>query len=875
MNERSLLQPLFLLVLVLDQLLKGAAVLLLPVDGHLQLLPGFDYVLVQSVAGIASPQRLRLAVIVLLCAWLLLRLQRRSARAQQHVGPALLLLAAGIASNLMDLMLLRQRIGLFALQFPQGELLLSVADGAVAIAALLMVADLARTGRPALPETAHLPRPRSARVDLSSLPRGIDNIRVDVQVSPALRSRVREIAAAVLAPEVWREAWRAVPYGPNPASLDALRAGCRELVEGAVHRARDEGRPVLVSLAQLALVACIRTETTAMFEQLVRELRREVEQHPRPAARTAARQQQHLATLGRRRNELIEQVRELLLQQVQRSETGALRELRRALAGEDAGLDASIVANPMLCAPDPEDAAFLLRRYQLLLGQRAEDSAHPGRVERLLRQCLDCDAEPGLGGEDEVASGVRADPCPWLDDPDNLDRLLDLDATLRQRQGATGRAAAVQLARQAREQGRLLDALETRLRAEGLMPLVLASEPVAALWKGLSLPISPKLLQRYLTDRTQRRVLAARLRRLERGGGSEVELLAPLNQVLQRQQHAERGERRRAVSRFVRAFFVYARDRKRLRAMEAWLSQIHLLDEPESLRLAHANRTVHAFLTGGDSEDVRDLPVAGHVIVKADVRGSTTMTAELLERQLNPATHFSAQFFEPIAALLPLYGASKVFVEGDAVILALLEQPGDVSGCLSVARACGLARGILQIVAQHNVRAARHHLPRLELGIGIAYERGPPTWLYDDDRPIMISPAIGRADRLSSCAAFLRSEPHFAAGNRVQVFQAVTDAAGDDKKGAARFRYNVDGIELEPAAFHRLAGEIRLSLRAAAVGPRGGMERFHSGRYSDARGVLRDLTVREGRIWSFDRRKGPMRETGEAFFEVVVTRTDD
>lgn len=862
MNDRSLLQPAFLLVLGVDQLLKGAAVLLLPPGAGVRLLPGLDYVLLQSVGGIASPERLRLAVIVLLSAWLLLRLRRRAGFAELYPQPPLALLAGGLAGNLVDLLLLRERIGLFRLRFPQGDVLLSVADVAIAAGALLMVLDLARAPRPALPALAGAGRPAPLRVELGALPRGIDNVRVDVHLSPTLRRLVREIAAAVLTPHIWREAWRATtPFGADSRSLERLRAAYRELLETVAHRAGSEDRPVLVALAQLAVVACIRDETAAVFERLVQDFQREADAHPRAAARTAARHRQHLAAVRGRRGELIEQTRELLLQQVQRTETAALRELYAALAGEGAGLPGDLLANPMLCAPDPDDEGFLLRRY-LLLGQRADDPAHPRRVESLLREFFGC-AEDGFG------DGPARETCPWLEEPDRLRRLLDVEGTEQERQRVRRHdpRRAAELARRVRAQRRTLAALERRLRGAGLLPTVLAGESVEAVWAGLSLPISPRLLQRYLVHPGERRALGEKLRRIERGTSGQAPIVASLERARRRIARLSRGERRRVIARFAHGFAVYLRDCKRLRDTRRWLEQIRLLSAPEPLRLARVNRTLHELLIGADRAEPEAVTVTGHAIVKADVRGSTAMTAELLQRRLNPATHFATHFFEPIAGLIGLYGARKVFVEGDAIILALLEKDGEGGAHLAVARACGLARSILEVVRAHNVAAAADGLPVLELGIGIAYEPGPPTWLYDDDHPIMISPAIGRADRLSSCAAFLREQPHYAAGHRVQVFQATASSPAYDKKGAARFRYNVDGIELEPAAFARLQRELPLERHPAGCGTV--EEWLHTGRYPDARGVLRDLAVREGRVWTFDRRKGPMVQTQEAFFEVV------
>jgi len=63
--------------------------------------------------------------------------------------------------------------------------------------------------------------------------------------------------------------------------------------------------------------------------------------------------------------------------------------------------------------------------------------------------------------------------------------------------------------------------------------------------------------------------------------------------------------------------------------------------------------------------------VVSHVIIKADVRGSTRMTQDLLSRGLNPASHFSLNLHEPVKKLLDRYAAKKVFIEGDAIILAI------------------------------------------------------------------------------------------------------------------------------------------------------------------------------------------------------------
>ena len=96
--------------------------------------------------------------------------------------------------------------------------------------------------------------------------------------------------------------------------------------------------------------------------------------------------------------------------------------------------------------------------------------------------------------------------------------------------------------------------------------------------------------------------------------------------------------------------------------------------------------------------------VGNHAIVKADVRGSTRITRDLLARGLNPATLFSQYFYEPVKKILDRYGAAKVFIEGDAMVLAIFETESNCQHQRAVSKACVLARQILAIAAAYNER---------------------------------------------------------------------------------------------------------------------------------------------------------------------------
>jgi len=215
---------------------------------------------------------------------------------------------------------------------------------------------------------------------------------------------------------------------------------------------------------------------------------------------------------------------------------------------------------------------------------------------------------------------------------------------------------------------------------------------------------------------------------------------------------------------------------------------------------------------------------------------------------LNPASYFSLNFFDPISAVLSQYGASKVFIEGDAIILSIFETEDTIQGNYSVARACGLAIRILQIVHSYNEKNKENNLPVLELGIGICYSQGPPAFLFDGDSRIMISPAINLADRLSSCDKLLRKI--FKSQNDVFnlfVFEneseEITETGADD----STYRYNVNGIELNEDGFNKLTGEINLQIFIYPSENDDGVK-FYMGKVPMANGNYQRIVIREAVI---------------------------
>jgi class 3 adenylate cyclase len=203
--------------------------------------------------------------------------------------------------------------------------------------------------------------------------------------------------------------------------------------------------------------------------------------------------------------------------------------------------------------------------------------------------------------------------------------------------------------------------------------------------------------------------------------------------------------------RFATDFFRLRRELRDAEHLTACMERIHLVTTEKARELSRMNNCLYECVLPEEARPQHD-QVVSHVIIKADVRGSTKLTQDLLGRGLNPASHFSLNLHEPVRKLLDRYGAKKVFIEGDAIVLAIFETEATRAFARAVAKACVLARQILAVCSAYNEKASGNGLPALELGVGIAFQGSAPTYWTDGESKIMISKALNLSDRLSGCA---------------------------------------------------------------------------------------------------------------------------
>jgi hypothetical protein len=332
-----------------------------------------------------------------------------------------------------------------------------------------------------------------------------------------------------------------------------------------------------------------------------------------------------------------------------------------------------------------------------------------------------------------------------------------------------------------------------------------------------------------------------------------------------------REEVRSVVLRFAEDFMRLRRDTSNFERLNAAMERVHLVRNERTRELSEMNHSLYEFLLPEEARPAEDR-VVSHTIIKADVRGSSKITQDLLARGLNPASLFSLNFYEPVKRILERYGAAKVFIEGDALVLAIYETESNRAQQRAVSKACALARQILAVSSAYNERPDSSDLPRLELGLGIAYQGSPPTYWMDTDSRIMISRALNLSDRLSSCSkAAKRMLAQNSSPFRLFLFQTMMEGVAEDEADEFLIRYNLNGVELNDEGFQKLQEEIALTpLEADCVMP-WGKDRvtFFYGETPVGEG-LEPVLIRRG----FVRQMLPGGKIGEAgsrpYYEVCV-----
>lgn len=698
-------------------------------------------------------------------------------------------------------------------------------------------------------------------LSLEGLMVGVDNLRHDVHLSPKFTETARAHIARLISRHgdvdglLAAEAPSSVPRTPFLNKLsNVLKPGQKaeptdfksvltELHVAALNRAKAENKVTIDLLGRLAVLKFLRMELNSQFAQVLERCRMMLKSYEGVRQQKALEYRERVASFQVRKKIILRKTGQDLFLLLRDIEKETLARMRRSRFGEGDSEGHKLLINRLILSEDGRDDYLCAEQY-VMLGNWDRDPDRFIRMREITCEFLRS-LQIDLPDDD-------AELDPWLNAPENAHALV-------------GGGTPVESTPEGRSQKARLTAWVRFLEDQSVMEYVIASYEAVPLLGEYSSRINPQQLKNALVDRAE----CDRVERLIQEGGklSANNLYAAVGRVAS----CRGADRAKVAGRFLRDFLRYHRDMRRLEALNSALDSISLIGNAKLRELSAVNGTLYEFLLTAEQKPAEDRTL-GHVIIKADIRDSSRLTRSLMDSGLNPASYFSLNFYDPVNKLLPKYGASKVFIEGDAVILALHEKEGEAG--LTVSRACVLAREIVEIVRGYNELVTKSGLPPLELGVGICYQEAAPLYLMDGEKRIMISEALNESDRLSSCNKRARKamEP-LGSPFHVYAFQTVSDADAGEAAEDFVMAFNLGGIRLSPSAFEKLRSEVSLELVDLKLPELWGTERYrlHRALVSVDNDIFRKIVIRESRVAQIDPRNFTLQKwIDKSYYEVCT-----
>jgi class 3 adenylate cyclase len=713
----------------------------------------------------------------------------------------------------------------------------------------------------------------------SGLQLGVDNLRYDVFLSPRIAADLSFHLARYICRfgEVESLLEMDVPASneskfiratesvtqlrkPGPADVKALLVSIHLAI---LNRAKSEGNPSIDVLGRLAVLKFIRTELQAQFARILEQCRMKSKSLEGFRQAKMMQTQELVSSFQVRKKIILRRAGQEVFRLLGEIEKETLARTRRSLLGEsllgEVPADCyRLFLSPLLLTEDGRDDYLCAERYYMF-GNFDKD---PDRFPSLRQFALNFLRELGYG---EAIDDEHLEQA--LNVPENATTLV-------------GTGNGEDLTQEDRQRNDRLDIWTRMLQRAGVLSHVIASYEAVPLLAEYAPRVNPQQIKNALifreeSERVEKIIAESRLH--------SDRLFAAIGRVAS----CRGSERSRFAARLLHDLFCYNRDLRGLEAVSAGFDSVNLVSDDKVRQLSTLNGMLYEFLPPEDQKPAEDR-VVHHVILKADVRDSSRLTRSLMEKGMNAASYFSLNFYDPVNKLLAKYGATKVFLEGDAIIVALLEREGETM--LSVGRTCVLAWEIVSLLREYNELLERSGLPQMEVGLGIAYQDSCPLYLMDGEHRIMISDAINESDRLSSCSKRVRKKIAPDAGV-FQVYSVQIGGAGNNNDGANAeagaeemiLNYNVGGICLSEAAFRKLQQEISLSpwksdrRESGFAGPGFAgpwvdeQHSFFVGTVPIANGVFRKLAIRKNRIAQVDvRNLSILRWTERCYYEVCA-----
>ncbi len=796
------------------------------------------------------------------------------------------LTAGGLLSYAFDYLLRGSMQGSLELRLLEAfSLKAGVADLALITGFILLIYVLL-SGATRIASRFPLQHAAPARLNFSPLPRGVDNIHIDVHLSPEFCHSITHVAQRLV--DLFIDSIQ--KRRPFPAVSDALFVPLAKtflaLHQDALNRAKSSGEPQQLDLLYVALLKYIHQEVGHCVSTRVRQAKEANQEHTKRGMGGAA-DSRFIDALFRQQDRITARINQQMIEGIVDRQLLNLRKGVVGFLGKSRSFAMDAIRAPMVAANDADTGSIQFRHY-LLFGMGKYSSMDFLGMDRVLD-----DQMRGYLALIESSDNDAKETRREFENSSNTNSILSRPSVLTHPNNVTilfdqeWARAGIQKSSPLREwrkyhhyrgqlrfQQRLAEKVMDGLKKAGMVEWVIVIYETRKILNRANPEIPPWNLNTLLLESKSRKELQQRLQQLNHSAGTQVLSEAITKSWSAIQKSPDKLLREHLFS-FLDDFSRYRRDLQLLYKYYNAANEVTLLQDEKSVQTSRSNFTLYEFLLPKEKQ-LENAAIRSHIIIKADLRGSTEVTDRLNQMALNPATHFDRNFFSPINEVINDFGAEKVFIEGDAIILILNDYADTHHSHLIASRACGLAAGILEVVAKQNKELLCYGLPVLELGIGIAYSKEPPRFLFDGDHKITISPAINRADRLSACAWSVRKwrDKLNAPATHVEVYQPSERALGHGEKAQKDLVYNLNGILLEPDVFELLHQEVS-PMRIVNKLPNIQESQLYAIKVSGSDGVNHSLIVRKAPVKIYDpdyRLDECPQVEGRHFYEVIHDR---
>lgn len=729
----------------------------------------------------------------------------------------------------------------------------------------------------------------SVHFSLNRLVPGVDNINYDVHLSPKLQESSNDIVRHLVSRHIKASETDEILTGSKDwiNVQDTFRQIITDVLLNAINKAKAEREIQIDFLIQASLTKMFLEKIHVSFERFVEHYKniiRKLEVSKSSGSKTIIRLKEELSETLKNRKKITQKIAEELFRYLLEIQSNEIQKNREANFGPGAIMPASFFTNPVINSENSTSDFFLIEEY-VLFGNRLNDPLKYNPLIELItdfyRQVTDQDKEnlevinENSDITDSPDSEFETPLFKWINRVENLDILLNYfecenEIKILKKQN---KDKILALRTEAKNRKNRLNYLHKQLKSNGMLDGIVAAYEMRQFYFEFCPPLNPLEVLKYIVSPKERNAIAGKLKRTKGPIGKSISIKL-LQKTMKEQKKIPSNKKKEHLINYLKGLVRYHRDLQNYKMLKEAMDWINLTEDEKILKLSRVNHTLYEFLHSSERIE-EEKPIVNHIIIKTDVRGSTDITHQIKERGLNPASYFSLNFFDPITAILSEYGAEKVFIEGDAIILSIFEKEDTPKGWYAVARACGLAINMLLITQRYNAQSKKHRLPILEQGIGICYRNTPPTYLFDGNNRIMISPAINLADRLSGCTKSLRKK--FAEEKlpfNLYVFQTAPDSNLNTTTDDLLSRFNINGIELNAEGFDKLKEEINLQKIRCYI-PDIQKEKFivYTGTFPTISGKYQRLIIREAEvplISTHDFRI--IRMTNRKYYEVCTNR---